>query len=248
MRKMKSFIMLFLFSFLFHGVSLAMGKEEKRADVNYQNVALNVVFDDLSRKFGKEILYNHEEVKSQPTITYQAKHETLSVILDHCLQNTNLTYKFVDDIVVISYKKQNPAIKTFRIEGKVVDKKGDPIPGATVLIPVTKTGVVTDIDGRFSLEMVEGQSILQISFIGMKSQTVRINPDQKNYQIVLEEDQQEVEEVVVTGYANINKKSFTGTSVQVSGEQLMKVSPNNIIQSLQLFDPSFRMMANNAMG
>lgn len=248
MRKMKSFIMLFLFSFLFHGVSFAMEKEEKRADVNYRNVTLNVVFDDLAQKFAKEILYNHEEVKSQPKITYQAKNETLSVILDHCLQNTNLTYKFVDDIVVISYKKQSTAIKIFRVEGKVVDKKGDPIPGATVLIPVTKTGVVTDIDGRFSLEMVEGQSILQISFIGMKSQTVRINPDKKSYHIVLEEDQQEVEEVVVTGYANINKKSFTGTSVQVTGEQLMKASPNNIIQSLQLFDPSFRMMANNAMG
>lgn len=248
MKRKKSFIMFFLFTFLFHGFLGAMEEEEKRADVNYRNTKLNLVFDDLSRKFAKEILYNHEEVKNQPGITYQAKNETLKVILDHCLQQTNLTYKFVDDIVVISYKKESTAIKTFRVTGKVSDEKGEPIPGATVLIPARKTGVVTNHEGVFSVEMIEGENLLQISFIGMKTQTVDINPNQKHYNIILKEERQEVDEVVVTGYANVNKKSFTGTSVQVSGEQLMKVSPNNIIQSLQLFDPSFRMMTNNAMG
>ena len=249
MKKKKSFIMFLLFTFFLHGFSNAMQEGEKRADVNYQNAKLSFVFDDLAKKFSKEILYNHEEVKNQPEITYQAKNETLTVILDHCLQNTNLTYRFVDDIVVISYKKKSMVpIETFRVKGKVVDKQGQPIPGATVLIPTRKTGVITNVDGVFTIEMIKGESLLQISFIGMKTKTIAINPNQENYNIILEEDQQEMEEVVVTGYANVNKKSFTGTSVHVSGEQLMKVSPNNIIQSLQLFDPSFRMMANNAMG
>lgn len=245
---MKS-IMMFLFFVLFiHGALNAMGENEKRADVNYQNVKLNVVFDDLSRKFSKEILYNHEEIKSQPAVTYQAKNERLEVILSRCLEHTDLSYKFVDDIVVISYKKQDVAIKTFRVEGKVVDKQGEPIIGATVFVPTRKTGVVTNGEGVFVIEMVEGEKILQVSFVGMKTSSVLVNATQNYYNVVLEEEQQEVDEVVVTGYANINKKSFTGTSVQVSGEELMKVSPNNIIQSLQLFDPSFRMMANNAMG
>lgn len=57
-----------------------------------------------------------------------------------------------------------------------------------------------------------------------------------------------LEDVVVTGYANIDKKSFTGNAVSVSKEELLKVSKSNVIQALQVFDPSFRIRENNKWG
>jgi TonB-linked SusC/RagA family outer membrane protein len=89
--------------------------------------------------------------------------------------------------------------------------------------------------------------VLLFSFVGYRPLEVKITDD-KPLVIVMEEEVQQVDEVVVTGYANIRKSSFTGTATRVTREELQKVSTGNVLQSLQVFDPSLRTVRNNEMG
>lgn len=89
--------------------------------------------------------------------------------------------------------------------------------------------------------------VLVFSFTGMKKQEVKYTK-QPVLNIVMEEDVAEMEEVVVNGYFTKNKDSFTGNAVVVSKDELAKVSSNNLLSALQVFDPSFRLKDNVDMG
>jgi len=135
------------------------------------------------------------------------------------------------------------------ITGVVQDTKKQPLPGVTVMIKGTTTGVTTDTDGRFKIALPPtGDLTLRFSFIGMKTKEVAITT-QKEVNVTLEEDAKMLEGVTVsTGYVNIAKESFTGSVKQVTREELMKVGVSNVLDMLQTFDPSLRIVKNNKMG
>ena len=87
-----------------------------------------------------------------------------------------------------------------------------------------------------------------MSFVGYETQEVMLKNDTKELVIHMKPEVEEMDEVVVTGYAQIRKESFTGNSISVSREELLNVSKTNVIQALQVFDPSFRIQENNQWG
>ena len=106
------------------------------------------------------------------------------------------------------------------VTGKVTSSDdGEPVVGASVRIIGSKTGTVTDIDGNFSLN-VPADAKLEISYIGMNPQTVKAS---SNMKIVLTSDNKALDEVVVTGYGNFKKSSFTGSASTLSTETLQDV-------------------------
>ena len=102
------------------------------------------------------------------------------------------------------------------VTGTVVDKNGEPIIGANVMVKGTTNGVITDIDGKFVLSNAKGT--LHISFVGYKTVEVPLT-NQTNYQIVLQEDTELLDEVVVVGYGTQKKASLTSAITQVRGEE-----------------------------
>ncbi|MDR2815603.1 MAG: TonB-dependent receptor plug domain-containing protein, partial [Proteiniphilum sp.] len=115
------------------------------------------------------------------------------------------------------------------VKGSVVDTSGEPIIGASILEKGTANGVVTDLDGKFTLS-VKNDAILIISFIGYKSQEVKAAP---NLKVTLMEDSKMLEEVVVVGYGVQKKKLLTGATVQVKGEEIAKLNTPNVLGALQ---------------
>lgn len=117
------------------------------------------------------------------------------------------------------------------VSGIVTDNQGEPIPGATVVIEGSTTGTVTDIDGKFSLDVPEGK-VLLISFIGYETQ--RINPgNQTNLSITLVEDATSLDEVVVVGYGVQEKVNLTGAISTVDfGDELTNRPLTNASQAL----------------
>ena len=112
----------------------------------------------------------------------------------------------------------------------------------------TKVIVATDVDGSFKLSFPEKEkTMLQFELLGMKTQQVPYKAGKK-YNIVMEEDTYLLDNVVVTGYANIRKESFTGTSTTVGKNEILSIAPTNVMKALSAFDPSIKMVANNAMG
>lgn len=112
--------------------------------------------------------------------------------------------------------------------GKIVDAAGEPVIGASVMVPNTTTGVVTGIDGTFSMNVASG-TILEVSCIGYK--TVRVSAA-ANMQIVLDEDALLLEESVVVGYGAIAKKSLSTAVSTVKGESISELPTSTMAQAL----------------
>ncbi|MFV0290126.1 MAG: SusC/RagA family TonB-linked outer membrane protein [Mangrovibacterium sp.] len=118
------------------------------------------------------------------------------------------------------------------ISGKVVDEKGQPIPGTTVVLKGTMIGTVADADGNFNLEEVSPNATLQFSFVGMKTQEVNV-AGQKTWRITLQTDSHDLEEVVAVGYGTMKKSDVTGAVAQVKADDLRAVAAANPIEALQ---------------
>lgn len=233
------------------GEELYGQQNNKIISVDLKDVTLLNALEYLTDVMGCEILYNHEQVASDKKFDLNMKDKTVEEILQKCLQGTNLSYKVVNDVFVLTVKDEKEEKKAKEITGVVVGVKGDSIPGVTVLIKGTTIGTSTDAKGLFKMTIpptVQNNDLaLVFSFIGMKTQEVKVG-DKTKFRIVLEEDKEELEEVVVTGYANIKKTSFTGNAVTVTKDELKKVSHRNIVSALQTFDPSLRIRENNTWG
>ncbi|MVT44048.1 SusC/RagA family TonB-linked outer membrane protein [Chitinophaga oryziterrae] len=133
------------------------------------------------------------------------------------------------------------------VSGTVTDENGIPLPGVTVLVKGTNNGVHTSNDGKYTLKNVPEKAVLVFSFIGFKAQEININ-NRTDINVKLLTDIQSVKDVVITGYQEIKKDNFTGTAITISGEELKRFNPQNILASLQSFDPSFKIVENNING
>lgn len=123
-----------------------------------------------------------------------------------------------------------PAGKT--VKGRVVDEKGNPLPGVTIRIKGTQMGTATDVDGRFALPLPEdGKYTLVFSFIGYRNRELDANADLSR--VVLRETAESLDEVVVTGYQKIDRKLFTGAASVVTAEDLESDGANDIARMLQ---------------
>ena len=144
--------------------------------------------------------------------------------------------------------------QTGRVEvtGIVIDEESVPVAGAGVVLKGTTIGVSTEADGTFRLEMESPgpEFVLEFSFIGMKTREVKVRPHdgKADMEVVLEMDQNELDQVVVTGIFNRRKESYTGSAVTMKGEDIKKVSTTNIAKAISVIDPSFRVMDNFEMG
>ncbi|MGY6559597.1 MAG: SusC/RagA family TonB-linked outer membrane protein [Nitritalea sp.] len=115
--------------------------------------------------------------------------------------------------------------------GRVVDDRGDPIPGASILKLGTTVGTVSDLDGNFTISAAEGER-LQISFIGFTSQVITVG-SQTQLRITLADELTSLNEVVVVGYGTSTKKELTGAISQVDGESIMAMNMPRVDQALQ---------------
>jgi TonB-linked SusC/RagA family outer membrane protein len=116
------------------------------------------------------------------------------------------------------------------VTGTVVDNAGQPVPGVTISVPGTTIGTATDLDGRYSLSVPEG-STLVFSFIGFETQKIEVG-DQSVIDITLSEDMASLDEVVVIGYGTVKKSDLTGSVSTIEPERLLDRPAVNVGQAL----------------
>ena len=139
------------------------------------------------------------------------------------------------------------------VRGKVIDEKKQPIPGVSVRLGGTSMGTATDVDGKFKLLVPTDTATLVVSFIGMKTEIVRLprlraGVEQKELTIVLRDEDVRLEDVVVTGIFTRKKESFTGSASTYSAVELKTMGTQNILQGLKTLDPAFAILEDNQFG
>lgn len=242
-------LMIFCF-FSVPGVTAHGYSQNQVVSLNLQRCDVNTLCQEIWKQTGLRFIYNEEHVKTFPTFNVKVDQRNVREVLDEVFKNSSLRYFFEKDIIYIVNKPKNeePEKNDGRaISGTVKDTKGNPLPGVTVLIKDTHIGVVTDVDGIFKLTIPSDTVTLVFSFVGMKKQEVKYSPGKK-LDIVLEDDEVALEDVVVTGYFERRKESFTGALKTVAGDDLRKISTTNVFSALAILDPSIQIKPNNAQG
>ncbi|HNX56453.1 MAG TPA: TonB-dependent receptor [Prolixibacteraceae bacterium] len=118
------------------------------------------------------------------------------------------------------------------VSGKVTDSTGAPLPGVTIRVKGTTQGTITDVNGKYSFANIADNSTLLFSFVGMKSQEIPV-AGKVEVNASLQDESESLSEVVVTGYGNFKKASFTGSANTVNAEKLKDVPVISMEQKLQ---------------
>lgn len=227
------------------GLSAKVWSQQERINLKFEQVSFVQLFDLIQQKTNLKFVFNHEDVQEFKTNKQDFTSKTVKEILDVVFKGKPLTYEVLADHIVISRVMEE---KKKTIKGSVVDDTGVPLPGVTIRLKNTQLGVSTDVDGCFTILVPEkDNAIFVFSFVGMITKEVKWNGEE-NLKVILKQDLKEMEEVVVTGYFNKSKESFTGAARTITAEELQMGGNQNILTALQNVDPSFMKIENNLAG
>ena len=175
--------------------------QEAKVSLNAQNETVQTVLSKIEDQSEFSFFFNVRHIDLDRRVSLQAEKSDVFVVLDKLFAGTDVTYKVLDRKIILT-KGEASQQNGRRVTGKELDKSGESIIGANVVVKGTTTGTVTDIDGNFSLEVAEG-ALLEISYIGYLEQEIKVG-NQKNLTVRLSEDTQNLDEVVVVGYGTGN--------------------------------------------
>ena len=189
----------------------ALGQQQDLISLKVSDVPFVKVLEEIRKQSGYNFMYNEKFTRNVGRITLEVKNLPLETVMEKVLKGTGLNFRIQDNIIILQENRvEQPRFRTLR--GTVRDENGEPIPGVTVLIKGTLIGVSTAIDGSFTLDLPGETEVLQISFIGMETQEIKISPQMNELNVVMRPHISELEEVIVsTGYTQTAKWRATGS-------------------------------------
>lgn len=238
---MKFFVLFFLLSV---SVSATTYSQEARLTLSLEDVSLTEVFSAIRKNTAFTFIYNVDDVRSLRVKSLNVKDATIQQILDEVLRGTGFIYRIEDEVVVIQPRDVKEKKESLRVKGFVYDTKKQPLPGATVKLVGTSMGTVTDVNGRFLLELPVSKGRLEFSFIGFLNQVVSFSKETAidTLRVIMQEDVKILDDVVVTGYATINRGSYVGAVTQLRAEDIQVAGEATVDQMLQGWVPGMSVI------
>ena len=209
---------------------------------------LNEVLKQVKDQTGVRILYDAGKMKRVSCREMKLTDLEIAEALKQILKDTRFEF-FEEGGVFIVREGSLQQVKVIRLVGMVTDEKKQPLPGVTVQLKGFSVGTATNGAGMYQLSIPNAPEKFSLifSFVGMITKEVKWNGEE-NLKVILKQDLKEMEEVVVTGYFNKSKESFTGAARTITAEELQMGGNQNILTALQNVDPSFMKIENNLAG
>ncbi|WP_270491722.1 TonB-dependent receptor [Bacteroides finegoldii] len=203
-----------------------------RIAISMSNVSVEQVLNKIEETSDYVFLYNDETIQKSRIVSVRSKSGKITDILDDIFKGTDISYTVIDKQIILSKSnKVNQTAKAIQIKGTVKDALGEPLIGVSVLVKGTSNGTVTDLDGRFSLNVSVGD-ILEFSYVGYAAQSVTVK-NATPLDIVLSEDAQALDEVVVTALGiKREAKALTYNVQEIKAAGITKVKDANFVNSL----------------
>jgi TonB-linked SusC/RagA family outer membrane protein len=181
-------------------------------------------------------VYDKSEVDLNKKVTVSAQNKPVTDVLRSLLRHTDLAYAIEGNNIMLMKKPYTPSPAVLQagktVTGTVTDAGGEPVIGANVIEKGTANGTITDIDGRFSLE-VKPDAVLVVSYIGYTPSEIAVG-NRQTFTVRLTEDSQALEEIVVVGYGTQKKINLTGAVTTVKYDQELENRPiTDVSQVLQ---------------
>lgn len=222
-------------------------QQDVRLTMTFDGETLPEAFMKLEKSSDYKFLFTYDDV-SQYTVKGTVREARFLEIVDYVLRGKPLEYsvdgKFINVTKNGDQPSQGQGMQT--VGGYVCDERGDPVIGAQVRLLGTNVMTVTDLSGAFHFDyFLRGDLTVQVSFVGMKTVTV---PLRKEMRVQMEQDNQVLKDVVVTGIFSKAKESYTGSVATISKEKLDIYKGTNLLQTLKNIDASINLAIDNLNG
>ena len=203
-----------------------------------ENSTVKQVFDYIEKN-SKYVFVYDKKVKDLlgTKVNVETKGRSVESILTDVCSQVGLSYHINNRQVSItagartSTNQAQPKKGTIKVSGTIKDTNGEPLIGATIKIKGTTQATVTDLEGNYKMEVPQGAD-LEISYVGFIDQQIHVG-NKANYNIILEESANNLEELVVIGYGTVKKKDLTGAVSAVKGDELVNKRTTMLSSALQ---------------
>ncbi len=213
--------------------------DEVRLQLSLNNVYVTDAFSHIERETGYNFVYTNKDLRNLPLVNLKDSKSLYDFLVDLSKQtglqfkqiNKNIhvrkgdSFTFTDAVSIV----ENPAET---VSGVIVDETNTPLPGVSVIEKGTTNGVVTDLDGKFTLTVASNESVLVFSFIGMETIELLVG-DRRMFNLTMESDTKSLDEVVVVGYGTQKRREITSSVAKVDEESFNSGgvrSPLDLIQ------------------
>jgi len=224
--------------------SASVWSQTTNLTLDLKQTSLLELFNKIEDNSDYRFFYNNDEVDVSQKVSVKMEDKSIGDILTAVFKD--LPYKFNelnDNLILIERNDKdsgNSASQQKSVSGTVVDDRGQPLPGVTVVVKGTTTGTVTNPDGNYTLNNVPNNATLTFTFVGMKSQEVKVE-NQTQINITLQADVIGLEEVVAIGYGVAKKSDLTGAITQVKTDEMQKFTPSNVSDLLRTTVPGLNV-------
>jgi TonB-linked SusC/RagA family outer membrane protein len=223
--------MLFLVFVLTIQVSASVYSQNTRLNVDARKVSIKDVLKDIESKSGFRFFYNDGFDDLNKLVDVKVSDGTITEILDQLIDKSRISYQVLDDNLIVFTPKESKQL--VKVTGVVTDaSNGDVLPGVYVRIEGTNAGGITDVEGKYSIELPDPNLSLKFSYVGYTTQDVGVN-GRTVVDVALEPEIQALDEIVVTGYSTEKKKDIIGSVAVVNTDDMLKTNSVNISGQLQ---------------
>ena len=225
-------------------------QDDSKITLKMELSTIKDVLNTLQDKTSYDLFFSDNLEGMDKIVSVNYTNKSIEFILTDLFSSTNLEYSVEGKDIVIKFNKDKEApqqSKTTLIRGNVLDENGDALPGVNIVNYEDKRGAVTDFDGNYSIEVVNMDGTLVFSFMGMETIEEPIN-GREIINIQMEKSSNSLSDVVLTGYMPIQKKTFTGSAVKITSEEISQVSNTNVLSAISVFEPSFKLDDNILQG
>lgn len=212
----------------------SINSQNAKVSLNKSQVQLGTVLTEIEHQTDY-LFVSNRDVNLEQRVSVQVNDCPVNEALLEILEGTGLTFKVEGVNIILSEMNSVPKSvapqQERKVSGKIVDVKGEPIIGANIIEKGTTNGIISDVDGNFTLSVVQGATLV-VSYIGYASQEFKIG-NKTAFQIVLREDSETLSEVVVTALGIKREEKALGYSVQkMSGDEMPTAKSIDITTSL----------------
>ena len=228
-----------------------------KVSLDMENKTLEQVMDEIEMQSEFYFIFNQKQIDVNRVVSVQAKNTLIDDILPELFKGTNVNYAVLDRKILLTTDPiENNLLaitsetgqQQIKVTGVVTDNYGIPLPGVNVVVTGTTQGTITDIAGKYSIEVPPGSKSLTFSFIGMVQQEITIGT-LTQINATMDESAIGLDEVVVVGYGTQRKANLTGSVSSVKSDRIEYKLPTNSSMALagEMSGVSIRQLSGNPM-
>ncbi len=245
------------FTILIFAASLHVGARSTAQTINFseKQVSLSKIFKEINAQTGYRFFYKDALINKAEKIDLQVQGASISEVLNICFQNLPISYSIVDKTIVLKEKSKEikginssaPSPLPGKVTGMITDENNKPLSYVSVTVKGSAIGTTTGNDGKFTLEVPDGNKVLIISMLGYKTLEVPLNGMQE-INISLSQSTSQLEQVVVVGYGTQIKKNLSSSISTIDVEKLNTISAPSFEGALQGQAAGVQVSQSSALG